>query len=719
MLHPDPKVRERARFEQGLLDYIDSQRPSQPRERRDAHIVEHHGDGVSKTTNVNTGAVTVNGIPVSRTGPQEAQLIAALQDQRRKADRAAAPAPALPQPPTAGEVARNTTLHRDPDGGGKIVQKLPDGTTRTTDLRTRKVTVDDPRDHFVGNVLDEARETVTEGLMAIPSAIGDLAQASHDASVLDGTSPYSSDDKERRAAQERMKQRGDNIAHAVQNPGEVLENLARPYLDDLNSDKPERAIGRAAVDIGSMFATGGASAVIKGIKAAEAVTGGRKPDSNSGAADSPQKPDPAPPQPGSGGPAPGSSPGEVPGSPDSPGNAPGQQNPTDRPAPPAASAPANDPGKAPGTSSSSPNASDGRRTGVLPAPVTQRPSSSANRSDSTAQRTSGDDSKSRRDTPPSRTSDGGESRQRSSDRAPESGSQRARDTAKTTTGCATPNSFVPGTPVLLADGTYKPIEQVKIGDRVLATDPTGNLTLGRPVIALIPGNGLKKLVRITVDTDGDRGNATGTVTATDEHPFWEARTGRWTDAEDLDPNDLLRTPDGRLLEVVDVHEWAQPQQVHNLTVEGLHTYYVNVGGQDVLTHNDGGKKCDRGRLSPAQEWQPEASEVERPLPEGYRSSPALEGDPYHPDAVEERSRKNQARYGSTVADLAGDLGYGTRIPPQKARALFDSHGQAVFFNGKNYITPDVDGHNVVGWKMFDRSGRRIGTYDRDLNYVKK
>jgi hypothetical protein len=279
---------------------------------------------------------------------------------------------------------------------------------------------------------------------------------------------------------------------------------------------------------------------------------------------------------------------------------------------------------------------------------------------------------------------------------------------------------VPGTPVLLADGTYKPIEQVKIGDRVLATDPTGNLTRGRPVIALIPGDGLKKLVRITVDTDGDRGNATGTVTATDEHPFWEARTGRWTDAEDLDRGNLLRTPDGRLLDVVDVQEWTQRQQVHNLTVDGLHTYYVNVGGQDVLTHNAGGKRCDRGKLSPTQEWQPEASEVERPLPEGYRSSPALEGDPYHPDAVEERSRKNQARYGPTVADLARDLGYGTRIPPQKAMALFNSHGQDVFFNGKNYITPDVDGHNVVGWKMFDRTTlRRIGTYDRDLNYVKE
>lgn len=44
----------------------------------------------------------------------------------------------------------------------------------------------------------------------------------------------------------------------------------------------------------------------------------------------------------------------------------------------------------------------------------------------------------------------------------------------------------------------------------------------------------------------------------------------------------------------------------------------------------------------------------------------------------------------------------------------------MFYNGKNYITPDVDGHNVENrWKMFNRKGVRVGTYDANLNYVKK
>ncbi|EPD55799.1 DUF6531 domain-containing protein [Streptomyces sp. HGB0020] len=106
------------------------------------------------------------------------------------------------------------------------------------------------------------------------------------------------------------------------------------------------------------------------------------------------------------------------------------------------------------------------------------------------------------------------------------------------------------------------------------------------------------------------------------------------------------------------------------------------------------------------------------LPEGYTSSPALERDPYHPDMVAQRRADNAELYAASPADRAAELGYKRRISPQKAP--FNSHGQEVFSNGKNYITPDVDGHNVSdGWKMFNKKGQRIGTYDADLNYIKK
>ncbi|XVJ69129.1 MAG: hypothetical protein HEQ39_05360 [Rhizobacter sp.] len=103
---------------------------------------------------------------------------------------------------------------------------------------------------------------------------------------------------------------------------------------------------------------------------------------------------------------------------------------------------------------------------------------------------------------------------------------------------------------------------------------------------------------------------------------------------------------------------------------------------------------------------------------GQRSSPVLEGDPYHPDAVNARiSKANELYGGFDHGQAAETLGYSRRISPQKAP--FDSHGQPVYFDGKNYITPDIDGHNVTnGWKKFSRQGDRLGTYDSNLNRIK-
>jgi filamentous hemagglutinin len=73
--------------------------------------------------------------------------------------------------------------------------------------------------------------------------------------------------------------------------------------------------------------------------------------------------------------------------------------------------------------------------------------------------------------------------------------------------------------------------------------------------------------------------------------------------------------------------------------------------------------------------------------------------------------------GKEAQEAAKNLGFDRRIPPQKAP--FNSHGQPVYSDGKNYITPDIDSHNVTnGWKMFDRKGNRIGTYDSNLNRIK-
>jgi RHS repeat-associated protein len=176
-------------------------------------------------------------------------------------------------------------------------------------------------------------------------------------------------------------------------------------------------------------------------------------------------------------------------------------------------------------------------------------------------------------------------------KAAETGGDAAKTANRATPSgspCPTPNSFLPDTQVLMADGTHKAISDVQVGDEVLATDPETGATSSRPVTALITGDGQKELVDITVDTDGAAGDAEGVVIATDGHPFWVDDEGRWVDAKDLDAGDSLRTPDGALLEVIRTHRHAEHAKVHNLTVAGVHTYYVEVGNADLLVHNCGG-----------------------------------------------------------------------------------------------------------------------------------
>jgi len=145
------------------------------------------------------------------------------------------------------------------------------------------------------------------------------------------------------------------------------------------------------------------------------------------------------------------------------------------------------------------------------------------------------------------------------------------------------NSFDGATRVRLADGSSKPISRIRAGDRVLATDPVTGRTAPRVVTRLIVGTGLKDLVEVTVATAA----GTRTLVATANHPFWIENDRRWTDAGDLDRGDTVGTALGRTVTVTGAREYSRHQTVYNLTVAGLHTYYVLAGETPVLVHNDG------------------------------------------------------------------------------------------------------------------------------------
>ena len=151
---------------------------------------------------------------------------------------------------------------------------------------------------------------------------------------------------------------------------------------------------------------------------------------------------------------------------------------------------------------------------------------------------------------------------------------RNADLAGQATACAY-NSFVAGTPILMADGTLRPIERVFKGDLVIATDPKTGATVARRVTALIRGDGLKDLA--VVWAGGQQ------LIATDEHPLYTAERG-WVAAADLRRGEHLLDADGNRIAVDAVLDLQRVTWVYNLTVEGLHTYYA--GADPVLVHND-------------------------------------------------------------------------------------------------------------------------------------
>ncbi|MFJ9393117.1 colicin E3/pyocin S6 family cytotoxin, partial [Nocardioides sp. NPDC101246] len=146
------------------------------------------------------------------------------------------------------------------------------------------------------------------------------------------------------------------------------------------------------------------------------------------------------------------------------------------------------------------------------------------------------------------------------------------------------NSFTASTLVAMADGSRRPIKDVSLGDLVIATNPVTGESGPRKVVDLIRHYGPHVMVAVRL-ADGT------TIDATDEHPFWVtnrgdsgASGGSWVDAIDLRFGDRLVTNEDRQVLVVSAGVAARDLMAYNLTIEGLHTFFVSE--IDVLVHND-------------------------------------------------------------------------------------------------------------------------------------
>ncbi|MGI5831248.1 MAG: polymorphic toxin-type HINT domain-containing protein [Thermoguttaceae bacterium] len=137
--------------------------------------------------------------------------------------------------------------------------------------------------------------------------------------------------------------------------------------------------------------------------------------------------------------------------------------------------------------------------------------------------------------------------------------------------------FVAGTPVLMADGTVKPIEEIQPGDTILATDHLNPGEAETAEVVRVFENGLKQVVRLVFDRHA--------VVCTPEHPFFVLGKG-WRTASELESGDQCVSADGEKILFEKREELPEPRRVYNFEVEGKHTYYVGSSLTDsVLVHN--------------------------------------------------------------------------------------------------------------------------------------
>ncbi|MGN9784927.1 RHS repeat-associated core domain-containing protein [Nonomuraea sp. ZG12] len=169
-------------------------------------------------------------------------------------------------------------------------------------------------------------------------------------------------------------------------------------------------------------------------------------------------------------------------------------------------------------------------------------------------------------------------------------------------GAKSCSSFVPGTKVLMADGTIKSIEDVRVGDRVVATDADTGKSSPEKVAALIAGRAAKNLVQISVEQPLSASGAKSSLVATENHRFWVPKADNWMEAGRLEVGMSLLTVTGEHVEIAAIKKWSKVQQVHNLTIDGTPTYHVKMGEHAALVHNDrcpvtGNSHGDLGELA--------------------------------------------------------------------------------------------------------------------------
>lgn len=149
-------------------------------------------------------------------------------------------------------------------------------------------------------------------------------------------------------------------------------------------------------------------------------------------------------------------------------------------------------------------------------------------------------------------------------------------------------SFTPETPILMSDGTHKPIGEIKASDKVLSFDFDNNTTSESEVIEVS-----KEFVNETLEING--------VKTTFGHLFAVGRD-KWVEAGKLETGDtILRLAEhGNDLEKIKLEKpmlTRHPEKVEvvNITLKSTQNFFVVGKENKFLVHNMGGMSCSDDR----------------------------------------------------------------------------------------------------------------------------
>ncbi|PRA01673.1 MULTISPECIES: S8 family serine peptidase [unclassified Paenibacillus] len=136
-----------------------------------------------------------------------------------------------------------------------------------------------------------------------------------------------------------------------------------------------------------------------------------------------------------------------------------------------------------------------------------------------------------------------------------------------------PCGCMPEGTIIQTKNGEKPIEEVKVGDLVLAKDTDRNIQSYKPV---------EHLFNTTADVIYTLQIGEADVRTTGNHRFWIKNRG-WIPADELVVGDQVELQDGSLERINSIEFNYEIVKVYNFTVTEFHSYYVSELG--ILTHN--------------------------------------------------------------------------------------------------------------------------------------